>query len=402
MSLEIDRLMVAPILLGHVGLWAVITNVSHALGLSDRWIAVIKLILLTAILAIPLWILGWALRAPYASWPWLLRGYAAVCLATACIGLPLTTLLFKYRRVPEGISGRSTEIDLAETEGKESLIGPGKYSWLLRLPGNESLRLKTTEWEVVLPNLPTEWDGLSVVHLTDIHLAPCYRRRFFEAVADIAAGWDADLLLFTGDLVDHDDAIHWVEPVMARLRARYGNFAILGNHDVEHQPERIRQALEDAGFADLDGRWTRLEIDGATLAIGGTSYPWGPRLAHEEMPEADFRLLLSHTPDRFPWAARRGIDLVLSGHNHAGQVRLPLVGPVLMPSIYSRRFDRDFFRLGRSLLYVSPGISGKHPLRYGGCVPELTRLVLRVPHSRERRLSGYRYGQADQEELAQT
>ena len=89
------------------------------------------------------------------------------------------------------------------------------------------------------------------------------------------------------------------------------------------------------------------------------------------MPEADFRLLLSHTPDQFPRAARWGVDLVLSGHNHAGQIRFPLVGPVFMPSLYSRRFDRGFFRSGRTLLYVSQGVGGKHPIRYGGCVPEI-------------------------------
>jgi predicted MPP superfamily phosphohydrolase len=88
--------------------------------------------------------------------------------------------------------------------------------------------------------------------------------------------------------------------------------------------------------------------------------------------------LLSHSPDQVASASRWGIDLVLSGHNHAGQIRLPVVGPIFMPSLYSRRFDRGFFRQGRTLLYVSHGIGGQYPIRSGGCVPELTRLVLRT------------------------
>ena len=67
---------------------------------------------------------------------------------------------------------------------------------------------------------------------------------------------------------------------------------------------------------------------------------------------------------------------MFSGHNHGGQIRLPLVGAVFMPSRYSRRFDRGFFRAGRTLLYVNEGIAGKHPVRYG-CPPEISRFVLR-------------------------
>ena len=67
---------------------------------------------------------------------------------------------------------------------------------------------------------------------------------------------------------------------------------------------------------------------------------------------------------------------MLSGHNHGGQIRLPAFGPVFMPSIYSRRFDRGFFRSGPTLMYVSEGIAGTHPARYG-CPPEICRFTLR-------------------------
>src|SRR5438128_8514389 len=118
----------------------------------------------------------------------------------AFVGWPLATLERRLRRLPEGIAGRSAEVDLAaaEPEGPEAFIGTGTHAWLLRLPGNESFRLKKAEWEIAVPNLPVEWDGLSLVHLTDLHFAPCFRRRFFEAVADEAAAWEPDLVAFTG------------------------------------------------------------------------------------------------------------------------------------------------------------------------------------------------------------
>jgi predicted MPP superfamily phosphohydrolase len=214
-----------------------------------------------------------------------------------------------------------------------------------------------------------------VVHLTDIHFARCYRREFFEAVVDSCREWPADLVVVTGDVVEDEETIAWIEPVLGRLSARLGKFAILGNHDYVHQPGSVLHELNRAGFETLEGKWTTLDVDGATLAVGGTSAPWGPIFTPGDIPEADFRLLLSHTPDQFPNARKWGMDFVLSGHNHGGQIRLPLVGPVFMPSKYSRRFDRGFFRSGSALMYVSEGVGGKHPIRFG-CKPEIARFVL--------------------------
>jgi predicted MPP superfamily phosphohydrolase len=399
MSLDLDLLIVVLALLGHVGIAVVATNIAHGLGHAERGVHWIRQVLLMVIIGMAFLIVRSALASPPARWPWLLQAYAAACLATVLIGLPATSLYRKYRRRPAGISGRAEEIDLAaaEAEGKSAFIGTGINAWLLRLPGNESLRLRTVEWEIDVPGLPDAWDRLSLAHLSDLHLAPCYRPRFFEAVADIVGAWDVDVVAFTGDLIDHDEAHDWIVPVLSRLRGRLGTFAVLGNHDQEHHPRRVRRAVERAGFTDVDGHWMSLEIEGSTLAVGGTSYPWGPWLDPEAMPEADFRLLLSHSPDQFPRAARWGVDLILSGHNHAGQIRLPLVGPIFMPSVYSRRFDRGFFRAGRTLLHVSQGIGGKHPVRYGGCLPEVTRLVLRPAasaHRPETRLRTRHTGQA--------
>jgi predicted MPP superfamily phosphohydrolase len=384
LDLALDRLLAFPVLVGHAALWVYLVNVSHALGWSHIRVKWLTRALMGAWLVLACVLVGASLAAgPWENWSWVLRGYALTCLAAGLVVLPVCTALRGLRRSPSGISGHAIDVDLAATEGvgREAFIGTGRHAWMLRLPGNEALRLRKAEWEVAVPNLPVAWDGLSVVHLTDLHFAPCFRRAFFEAIADEAAAWDADLVALTGDLVDHDAAIDWIEPVLARVQGRLGSFAILGNHDLEHYPERVRQAVGRAGFTDLEGRWSRLEHAGSVLAIGGTSFPWGPRLDPREMPDADFRLLLSHSPDQFARAGREGIDLVLAGHNHGGQVRLPLIGPVLMPSRYSRRFDRGFFQRGRTLMYVGQGIGGQHPIRYGGCLPELTRFVLRVPET---------------------
>jgi predicted MPP superfamily phosphohydrolase len=225
--------------------------------------------------------------------------------------------------------------------------------------------------------MPAKLDGLEIVQLSDLHFAPCFDRNFFENVVESCLAWHADLIVVTGDLVEDDSVLEWIEPLLSRLEARLGKFAILGNHDRDHHPSRIGAELSRAGFAMLDGAWTSIDCDGAVVALGGTSEPWGRALDHRTMPAADFRILMSHSPDQFYCAQRRGIDFVLAGHNHGGQIRLPLVGPVFMPSRYSRRFDRGFFRRRQTLMYVSEGVAGKHPVRYG-CPPEVARFVLKA------------------------
>ena len=227
-----------------------------------------------------------------------------LCVVSGTVIWPLNSLLIVRRRRPAGIEGSSLTLDLAEQGGADALIGAGRDSWMLRLPRNESFRLQLREWHLAIPNLPDRLDGLQVVQISDLHIAPCFERRFFEAVIDACLGWSADLLVMTGDLVEADETISWVEPLLSPLEARLGKFAILGNHDNEHQPRIIAGELERAGFEMLEGRWTTLDLEGTTLAIGGTSAPWGPAFAASDVPPADFRILLSHSPDLFYKAQR--------------------------------------------------------------------------------------------------
>ena len=371
-----DHLFLVPLALGHLALFVVAMNVVHALGHPERTLDKAKLVALALFASLSA-VLAWeAWGGPLSAWSWPSLAYGSVCILTGLLAVPAASAYLHHRPRPVCSAGRESVSDFTEGEGPRAFIGGGRYAWLLGLPGNESLRLRTVDCELPLANLPGALDGLSVLHLSDMHLATCFDRRYFESVVDAAAGLPADLVAFTGDLLDDDAAAGWIVPLFSRLRGRLGSFAILGNHDLSHDPARLRGLLEEAGFVDLEGRWAAVEDRGLTVALGGTSYPWGPPLPQADRPRADFRILLSHAPDQFYRAERLGFDLMLSGHNHGGQVRFPLVGPVFMPSVYSRRFDRGFFRKGKLTLHVSQGVAGKHPVRYG-CLPEIHRIVLR-------------------------
>jgi predicted MPP superfamily phosphohydrolase len=92
------------------------------------------------------------------------------------------------------------------------------------------------------------------------------------------------------------------------------------------------------------------------------------------------RILLAHSPDQLSWARRNDIDLMLAGHTHGGQIRFPLIGPILAPSRYGVRYAAGTFYLPPVVMHVSRGISGLQPLRFN-CPPELTKLVLRCVSS---------------------
>jgi predicted MPP superfamily phosphohydrolase len=95
-----------------------------------------------------------------------------------------------------------------------------------------------------------------------------------------------------------------------------------------------------------------------------------------DCPQGIFRLCLSHTPDNIRWARTNKIDLVLAGHVHGGQIRLPVLGSVFVPSRYSRKYDCGTFYEAPTVMHVGRGLSGQHPLRFF-CKPEVTRIVLR-------------------------
>jgi predicted MPP superfamily phosphohydrolase len=308
------------------------------------------------------------------SFPWLV--YFSLCAAGA-IGLAIAGVQHALRRLPEALeSNHSQEVHVAERLGYKP-FGRGPYQALARLPGNELFRVEFSQKTLRLPRLPAEWDGLTILHLSDLHFIGTLDLPFFEEITRISAELNADLVVFTGDLLDNQELVDWLPATLGQLSAPLGCHFILGNHDWYLEPEPIRQALVELGWHDAADALKVLSHRGRTLAIGGSELPWMGR--HPEFcsaPSDAFRLLLSHTPDNLPWAVAEGIDLMLSGHNHGGQVVLPLLGPVYSPSVYGCRYAAGLFWQSPTLLHVSRGVSGRHPFRWH-CKPEVTKLILR-------------------------
>ncbi len=305
--------------------------------------------------------------------------YLVVCWLAAGVGLPVDTLSRLLRRPPAALVGvRSEVVDFAKVLGFPP-AGRGKRARLTALPYNQVFEVEFAERTLCLPRLPAAWDGLTVLHLTDLHLCGTPDREFFRAVIDRCADPVPDIVCVTGDVADSYKHMRWVVPVLGRLRWSVAAFAVLGNHDYWYDPPLIRRRLERLGIRYLGNEWEQVTVRGEPLVVVGDESPWRkPPPDLSSCPTGPFRLCLSHTPDNIARARRKGIDLMLSGHVHGGQIRLPVFGSVLVPSVYGRRYDCGTFDENPTVLHVSRGLSGEHPLRYL-CRPEVTRLVLRHP-----------------------
>ena len=268
---------------------------------------------------------------------------------------------------------------IAPSDWQSTFVGPGPRRSVALLPGNQQFSLEVSTKTYSLPRLPQAWEGLSIVHFADTHFRGAVTRRYFENVCEHARALKPDLFVFSGDLFDDLALMDWLEPTLGQLKAPLGQYFILGNHDWYLGSNVVRQEYERHGWIDLSSRCIELKSDksGPPIVIAGDETPWmgkHPDLSHVS-PET-FRILLSHTPDNVYWAQKQKFDLMLAGHTHGGQIRLPLLGPVYAPSRYGCRFASGVFWMDPTLMYVSRGISGREPIRYN-CVPELTKLVLR-------------------------
>ena len=385
MGVAVALFLAAVAWFGHAFLLTVWLNVWFAMPLR-RWFlkrmrAAVALLVFTFPLALA-WLCGRELLATWAD-PEILThrpvvlSYLALCWLTALAYLPIISAVRALRRDPPQVEACGSRVeDIAKRLG-EKPIGNGKYWRLARLPGTQCFQVEFRELTLRLPRLPRALDGLTILHLTDLHFCGTPGREFYRQVMDIAlSAGTADILAITGDVVDSHHHHKWIVPLIGRLKWNAAAFAILGNHDLYHEPALVRRRLRRIGVRVIGNGWERIEVRGTPLVVIGNETPWfrpGPDLS--ACPSEPFRLCLSHTPDNFGWARRNRIDLMLAGHVHGGQVRLPLIGPLFVPSRFSRKYDCGAFAAGPTLMYVGRGLAGGEPLRYN-CRPEVTRIKL--------------------------
>lgn len=241
----------------------------------------------------------------------------------------------------------------------------------------------TRRVDIPVRGLDARLDGYRIVHLSDLHIGALtpgwWARRWIER----ANAEKADAVAITGDLVTSGVAFHeTIAELVGDLRARDGVFCAMGNHDYFGEGEPLISLIRARGPKVLRNEGVVVERDGARLFIAAIDDTWTRRanldLALEKRPARVPTVMLAHDPDKFPQIAKRGVELVLSGHTHGGQIAVPFLARFINASKLAHRFHLGVYTDGDSTLYVHPGLGTTGPPIRLGVAPALVVLTLRA------------------------
>ena len=284
---------------------------------------------------------------------------------------------------------RRTFMRYAATTGTGAIVTLGSYGLA---EAYDSPKLES--FEVTDQSLIGLSRQIRLIQVTDIHYGMFYGSFSLGALVGNLNSIEADALVITGDLFHSPNTpVESAVPILRRLRKRrWGNFAVLGNHDFYAGIERSVQAITQGGISLLRNEWITFHEDGANIRIGGIDDPRANWLTGKQFPEffefirkepqePGFRILLSHRPVVFPLAVQQNIHLTLSGHTHGGQITLPAPGelrPWSLAGLVSP-YTLGMYKEGNSRMYVNRGVGLTFVPARINCPPEIAIINLVPP-----------------------
>jgi hypothetical protein len=241
---------------------------------------------------------------------------------------------------------------------------------------------------ITLPRLHDVFRGLRIAQISDLHYANFTEPFFIRRVVEHVNRLKPEIVLFTGDYIslglwspaDITRFAYECAEILSKVTCPI-RYAVLGNHDYMVNPEMVTDALLAHHIPVLTNRYVPLERDGRRLWFAGT----GDAISHHAdldaaVPDASRKggepvILLTHEPDILKDVAPYNVDLMLSGHTHGGQIRLPFLPALFVPEL-GAEYVEGHFRMGNTQLYVNRGIGAVGlPFRFN-CPPEITVLTL--------------------------
>ncbi len=271
------------------------------------------------------------------------------------------------------------------------------------------IRFRTLKLGPAVKTKADRLEQLRVLHLSDIHASGTTGRRLAAVEAMSDKEWD--FVFITGDLIEDDSGIESVADVLGKLKARYGKFAVLGNHDyfsfqpqnilqwfkvvlgdiigpekitcrVPNNLERLLESLECVGVRVLRNEVEQVVTEqGCTCQIFGMDDPTterdNPASLYESKNEEALRLVLMHSPERLECVRPIDPKVVMCGHTHGGQIRIPFFGALFTGSDAPRRTPSGLICLDGCRVHISSGMGTGLVFPYRiYSPPEITELII--------------------------
>ncbi|WP_024796313.1 metallophosphoesterase [Tomitella biformata] len=320
----------------------------------------------------------WARGPAFVGWAWLgIAFYIALGLVVIALGLLVARLVRRVRRTSDGKAqgrGPLAAVRIATAVVVVAAVGVGTFGLVA------AARPQVVRADIALDQLPTEFDGVRVALISDLHVGPSRGRAFTQRVVDLVNAEQPDLVLIAGDLVD--GTVEKVGPdlaPLAQLSAPLGVFGVSGNHEYySGDGGRWLDVWDGLGIHTLRNDRVGVERDGARIEIAGIHDYSAPEPYQPDLPAAlagsdpnSFVLLLAHEPRQAQEASDLGVDLQVSGHTHGGQMwPINYLVPLQQPMV------EGLGTVGDTTLYTSRGAGAWGPPMRVGAAPEVTILEL--------------------------
>ena len=254
------------------------------------------------------------------------------------------------------------------------------YSWLV-----EPNWIEINYLQLTLPHLAPEFEQYRIVQISDIHTDRWMNQARLSRIFRLINEQQPDLVAITGDFATRNQQrfLPNLAATIGQLTPKDKTVAVLGNHDYWVDPEAVKQILEQTDIVNLDNTVYTLKRGTATLYVAGVDDIFVGKdrldLVLKQLPSNGSAILLAHEPDFAESSAATGrFDLQLSGHSHAGQIRLPFLKPFLLPSL-GEKYYAGLYQVGKMILYTNRGIGTNIlPLRFN-VRPEITVFTLVTP-----------------------
>ena len=227
----------------------------------------------------------------------------------------------------------------------------------------------TKEYTIHNQDVPNGFDGLKIVHFSDLHYNRAITIKKVKSIIKEINLINPDIVVFTGDLIDRDailtnDDYKLLTDVLSTIKAKYGKYVVLGNHDYDKDKDEVITVYNNSNFKYLDNDYDFIYDDkNEKIFIGGintVSYGLDDvekvMEPYKEKNDIDYKIIIVHEPDIVDDIVNNyHVNLILAGHSHNGQIRLPIIGALYTPP-YAKKYYDNYYKIDDTSLYISSGI----------------------------------------------